>query len=132
MSACASANKTTSWGRARAARLPGPSSSDGRTPRASADRPPYRRFSAPASRPRFRASAVADALRELAGRGRPVIPDLETAIIQLYALLVFPHLVFGSYGTTIDDDATDRQITHGVDMFLGHYAPPMPPVPPEV
>lgn len=71
--------------------------------------------------------AVADALRELAGRGRLVIHDLRTAIIQLYALLVFPHLVFGSYGTTIDDDATDRLITHGVDMFLGYYAPPGPP-----
>lgn len=71
--------------------------------------------------------AVAEALRELAGRGRLVVPDLETAIIQLYALLVFPHLVFGSYGTTIDDDATDRLITHGVDMFLGYYAPPVPP-----
>ncbi|WLQ34799.1 TetR/AcrR family transcriptional regulator [Streptomyces castrisilvae] len=71
--------------------------------------------------------AVADALRELAGRGRLVIPDLETAIVQLYALLVFPHLVFGSYGTTLDDDATDRLVTHGVDMFLGYYAPPAPP-----
>ncbi|WP_406452021.1 TetR/AcrR family transcriptional regulator [Streptomyces sp. NBC_00876] len=74
--------------------------------------------------------AVADALRELAGRGRLVIPDLETAIIQLYALLVFPHLVFGSYGTTIDDEATDRLVTHGVDMFLGYYAPPSSPASP--
>ncbi|MFE6972125.1 TetR/AcrR family transcriptional regulator [Streptomyces sp. NPDC057682] len=68
--------------------------------------------------------AVADALRALADRGRLVVPDLDTAIIQLYALLVFPHLVFGSYGTTLDDDATDRLITHGVDMFLGYYAAP--------
>lgn len=67
--------------------------------------------------------AVADALRVLADRGRLEIPDLETAIIQLYALLVFPHLVFGSYGTAIDDAATDRLVTGGVDMFLGHYAP---------
>jgi TetR/AcrR family transcriptional regulator, mexJK operon transcriptional repressor len=69
--------------------------------------------------------AVADALRTLADRGRLNIPaaDLRTAIIQLYALLVFPHLVFGTYGTSIDDDATDRLITSGVDMFLGHYAP---------
>ncbi|MER6114616.1 TetR/AcrR family transcriptional regulator [Streptomyces sp. NPDC001743] len=71
--------------------------------------------------------AVAEALRELAGCGRLVVPDLETAIIQLYALLVFPHLVFGSYGTTIDDDATERLITHGVDMFLAYYAAPVPP-----
>ncbi|WNI23821.1 TetR/AcrR family transcriptional regulator [Streptomyces sp. ITFR-16] len=70
--------------------------------------------------------AVADALRALADRGRLVITDLDTAIVQLYALLVFPHLVLGSYGTTIDDDATERLITHGVDMFLGYYAPPGP------
>lgn len=68
--------------------------------------------------------AVTNALRTLADQGRLVIPDLEAAIIQLYALLVFPHMVFGSYGTHIDDDLTDRLITSGVDMFLNHYGPP--------
>ncbi|MGP3632121.1 TetR/AcrR family transcriptional regulator [Streptomyces sp. 24-1644] len=67
--------------------------------------------------------AVADALRTLTERGRLDIPHLETAIVQLYALLVFPHLVFSSYGTAIDDAATDRLITGGVDMFLSYYAP---------
>jgi AcrR family transcriptional regulator len=67
--------------------------------------------------------AVADALRNLADRGRLEIPDLEVAIIQLYSLLLFPHLVFSTYGTTIDDDLTDRLISSGVDMFLGHYTP---------
>ncbi|MDX3241583.1 TetR/AcrR family transcriptional regulator [Streptomyces sp. ME18-1-4] len=67
--------------------------------------------------------AVAKALRILADQGRLAIPDLEAAIIQLYALLVFPHMVFGSYGTHIDDDLTDRLITSGVDMFLSHYSP---------
>ncbi len=65
--------------------------------------------------------AVAGALRTLVDQGRLVIPDLEAAIIQLYALLVFPHVVFGAYGTHIDDDLTDRLITGGVDMFLSHY-----------
>lgn len=65
--------------------------------------------------------AVAGALRTLADQGRLVIPDLEAAIIQLYALLVFPHMVFSTYGTHIDDDLTDRLITSGVDMFLSHY-----------
>ncbi|MEK8144001.1 TetR/AcrR family transcriptional regulator C-terminal domain-containing protein [Streptomyces sp. M10(2022)] len=79
----------------------------------------------PALSPPAAIPAVADALRTLADRGRLDIPgpELKTAIIQLYALLVFPNLVFGSYGTSIDDDATDRLITGGVDMFLGHYAP---------
>lgn len=65
--------------------------------------------------------AVAGALRTLADQGRLVIPDLEPAIIQLYALLVFPHMVFSAYGTHIDDDLTERLITSGVDMFLNHY-----------
>ncbi|MEU3662805.1 TetR/AcrR family transcriptional regulator [Streptomyces sp. NPDC032940] len=67
--------------------------------------------------------AAAQALRTLADQGRLVIPDPETAIIQLYALLIFPHLVFGTYGTHIDEDLTDRLIVSGVDMFLGHYGP---------
>jgi TetR/AcrR family transcriptional repressor of mexJK operon len=67
--------------------------------------------------------AVAGTLRTLADQGRLVIPDQEIAIIQLYALLVFPHMVFGAYGTHIDEDITDRLITSGVDMFLEHYGP---------
>ncbi|MGW3730323.1 TetR/AcrR family transcriptional regulator C-terminal domain-containing protein [Streptomyces sp. NPDC000851] len=67
--------------------------------------------------------AVAGALRALADQGRLVIPDLEAAIIQLYALLVFPHMVFSTYGTHIEDDLTDRLIVSGVDMFLRHYGP---------
>ncbi|MFE1510972.1 TetR/AcrR family transcriptional regulator [Streptomyces sp. NPDC058726] len=67
--------------------------------------------------------AVAKVLRTLVDQGRLVIPDLEAAIIQLYALLLFPHMVFGSYGTHIDDDLTGRLLTSGVDMFLSHYSP---------
>ncbi|MGN9761943.1 TetR/AcrR family transcriptional regulator [Streptomyces sp. SD31] len=67
--------------------------------------------------------AVAGALRTLAEQGRLAIPDLQVAIIQFYGLLVFPHMVFSSYGTHIDEDLTDRLITSGVDMFLNHYGP---------
>jgi AcrR family transcriptional regulator len=72
--------------------------------------------------------AVAGALRTLADQGRLAIPDLEVAIIQLYALLVHPHMVFSTYGTHIEDTLTDRLIVSGVDMFLGYYGPgrPMP------
>ncbi|MEV0318485.1 TetR/AcrR family transcriptional regulator [Streptomyces sp. NPDC050658] len=65
--------------------------------------------------------AIAGALRELADQGRLDVPDTEVAVIQLYALLVFPHLVFGSYGTDISDGLTERLIVAGVDMFLGCY-----------
>lgn len=67
--------------------------------------------------------AVANALRALAEQGRLQIPDLQVAIIQFYGLLVFPHMVFSSYGTHIDEELTGRLITSGVDMFLDHYGP---------
>ncbi|MGW4204134.1 TetR/AcrR family transcriptional regulator [Streptomyces sp. NPDC004726] len=67
--------------------------------------------------------AVADALRALVDRGRLTIPDLEVATIQLHALLVHPHLVFGHYGATIGDELTDQLVVSGVDMFLKYYAP---------
>ncbi|MFF7642979.1 TetR/AcrR family transcriptional regulator C-terminal domain-containing protein [Streptomyces canus] len=66
---------------------------------------------------------VAGALRQLVEQGRLDIPDIEVAVLQLYSLLLYPHLVFNAYGTDIDDSLTDRLITSGVDMFLGHYAP---------
>lgn len=65
---------------------------------------------------------VAGALEHLVAQGRLDIPDIEVAILQLYSLLAYPHLVFSAYGTDIDDDLTDRLITNGVDMFLDHYA----------
>ncbi|WP_327318670.1 TetR/AcrR family transcriptional regulator [Streptomyces sp. NBC_01235] len=67
--------------------------------------------------------AVANTLRHLADQGRLDIPDIEVATLQLYSLLLFPHLVFSTYGTTIDDDLTDRLVAGGVDMFLGQYTP---------
>ncbi|WP_225834384.1 TetR/AcrR family transcriptional regulator [Streptomyces sp. NK08204] len=66
---------------------------------------------------------VAGALQHLVDEGRLDVPDIEVAILQLYALLLYPHLVFGAYGTTIDDGLTDRLIASGVDMFLRHYTP---------
>ncbi|MGW0559856.1 hypothetical protein ACWDZ4_04310 [Streptomyces sp. NPDC003016] len=62
----------------------------------------------------------------MAGQRQLVVPDLETAIIQLYALPAFPHMVFGAYGTAIDDGLTERLITGGVDMFQSHYGPQDP------
>ena len=69
------------------------------------------------------------ALGRLAAAGRLDIPDLDVAIIQLYSLLVFPHLVFATYGTAVADDLADRLVTGGVDMFLSSYEPAHPPTP---
>ncbi|MFE9437971.1 TetR/AcrR family transcriptional regulator [Streptomyces sp. NPDC006602] len=66
--------------------------------------------------------AMAGALEQLVAKGRLTIPDIEVAIIQLYSLLLFPHLVFSTYGTEPSTDLTDRLIAHGVEMFLGHYS----------
>ncbi|GAA3824582.1 TetR/AcrR family transcriptional regulator [Streptomyces phyllanthi] len=68
--------------------------------------------------------AVAGALEQLVAKGRLAIPDLEVAIIQLYSLLLYPQLVFSSYGTELNADLTDRLIAQGVEMFLDHYATP--------
>ncbi|MFE9649264.1 TetR/AcrR family transcriptional regulator [Streptomyces sp. NPDC006365] len=70
--------------------------------------------------------AVAGALEQLVAKGRLAIPDLEVAILQLYSLLLYPHLVFSTYGTEIDADLTDRLTAQGVGMFLDHYTPPAP------
>lgn len=73
--------------------------------------------------PRLHHPAAAAALDGLAAAGRLDIPDTGLAIVQLYSLLVFPHLVFHTYGADMDDDFADRLVTGGVDMFLAHYAP---------
>ncbi|MEV6103141.1 TetR/AcrR family transcriptional regulator [Streptomyces sp. NPDC051940] len=65
--------------------------------------------------------AVAEALTRLCDRGRLAIPDLRVAVLQLYSLLYYPHLVFAAYGTSVDADLTERLISGGVDMFLGRY-----------
>jgi TetR/AcrR family transcriptional repressor of mexJK operon len=65
---------------------------------------------------------VAEALRTLHARGRLAIGDVEVAVLQLYALFVFPHLVVGQYGTALDDEATEKLLDAGVGMFLAYYA----------
>jgi AcrR family transcriptional regulator len=67
--------------------------------------------------------AAGAALARLDAAGRLDIPDVELAVLQLYSLLVFPHMVFTGYGTSVDDALADRLITVGVDMFLTYYAP---------
>ncbi|MEE4545345.1 TetR/AcrR family transcriptional regulator [Streptomyces sp. V4-01] len=67
--------------------------------------------------------AAGAALARLTATGRLDIPDPDVAIMQLYSLLVFPHLVFSAYGTEVDDDFADRLVTGGVEMFLACYTP---------
>jgi TetR/AcrR family transcriptional repressor of mexJK operon len=66
--------------------------------------------------------ALAAAFERLITAGRLTMPDVETAILQLYALVLYPHLVHSAYGTTLDPVTTERLIDSGVDMFLSFYA----------
>jgi TetR/AcrR family transcriptional regulator, mexJK operon transcriptional repressor len=69
---------------------------------------------------------LATVLDQLIQRGQLAIPDTEVAVIQLYALTLYPHLVYSSHGATIDDALADHLIATGVDMFLTYYNPPGP------
>lgn len=66
--------------------------------------------------------ALAGAFERLITDGRLTMPDVNTAIIQLYALVLYPHLVHSTYGATLDRHTTDELIDTGVDMFLQYYA----------
>jgi hypothetical protein len=50
------------------------------------------------------------------------MPDVDTAILQLYALVLYPHLVHSTYGATLDEHTTGKLIETGVEMFLQYYA----------
>ncbi|KPI32943.1 transcriptional regulator, TetR family [Actinobacteria bacterium OV450] len=67
-------------------------------------------------------AALATALGRLDDRGLLRIPDMELAVLQLSGLVLSPHLVYGVYGTALDEDLAERLIQGGVDMFLHRYA----------
>jgi TetR/AcrR family transcriptional repressor of mexJK operon len=69
---------------------------------------------------------LANVLARLVERGQLAIPDMEVAVIHLYGLTLYPHLVYSSYGATIDEVLSEQLITTGVDMFLTYYRPPGP------
>jgi AcrR family transcriptional regulator len=49
------------------------------------------------------------------------IPNMDLALVQFYALVLYPHIVHSAYGDTLNEDFTDELITTGVDMFLSYY-----------
>jgi AcrR family transcriptional regulator len=64
---------------------------------------------------------IADVLERRCERGELQIPNLTLAVLQLYSLTLYPHLVFNSFGSRLDPALTDALIERGVDMFLGYY-----------
>jgi AcrR family transcriptional regulator len=67
------------------------------------------------------APPIAGALRDLSGRGDLDVPDPDLAVIQFYALTVYPHIVRSMFGIGLDQRATEDLLTSGVDMFLSYY-----------
>lgn len=72
------------------------------------------------------APAIAIALRDLAKRGELDVPNPELAVIQFYALTVYPHIVRSMFGISLDPQATEELLTSGVDTFLSYYRPAAP------
>ncbi len=70
------------------------------------------------------APVIAAALRELSASGEMDVPDPDLAVIQLYALTVYPHLVRSMFGTSLGQRATEDLLTSGVDMFVSYYQAP--------
>ncbi|MFJ4501176.1 TetR/AcrR family transcriptional regulator [Streptomyces sp. NPDC088864] len=52
------------------------------------------------------------------------IPDMQVAILQFYALVLYPHIVHSGYGERLAPDLAERLVQHGVDMFLSYYRTP--------
>ncbi|MFF3394583.1 TetR/AcrR family transcriptional regulator [Streptomyces sp. NPDC002669] len=49
------------------------------------------------------------------------IPDMDVAIIQFYALVLYPHVVHSTYGDRLPPALAEQLIERGVDMFLEYY-----------
>lgn len=64
------------------------------------------------------AEPLAEALRDCADLR---IPDMDVALVQFYALVLYPHIVHSAYGERLDPEFTEALITTGVDMFLTYY-----------
>lgn len=67
------------------------------------------------------APVIAAALRDLSRRGQLAVPDPDLAVIQFYALTVYPHIIRSMFGISLDQHATEKLLTSGVDMFLSYY-----------
>jgi TetR/AcrR family transcriptional repressor of mexJK operon len=67
------------------------------------------------------APVIADILRDLSGRGDLDVPDPDLAVIQFYALTVYPHIVRSMFGVQLDPRVTEDLLASGVDMFLSYY-----------
>jgi TetR/AcrR family transcriptional regulator, mexJK operon transcriptional repressor len=62
-------------------------------------------------------------LEPLAERGVLIVPDVTVAVLQLYSLTLYPHLVASLYGDKLRPNLDQWLIIYGVEMFLKFYRP---------
>jgi TetR/AcrR family transcriptional regulator, mexJK operon transcriptional repressor len=75
-----------------------------------------------ASGPSPTSAVLADEFRKRIENGELDIPDLELALTQLYALVLYPHFAHIAYGEQIARKRAHDLINQGVDMFLTYYS----------
>jgi TetR/AcrR family transcriptional repressor of mexJK operon len=69
-------------------------------------------------------ATLAEELRRRIDAGELDIPDIDSALIQLYGLVLYPHFTHIAYGERIDKKRANDLINRGVDMFLTYYSAP--------
>lgn len=67
-------------------------------------------------------AVLAAEFRKRIDAGELNMPDIDLALVQLYALVLYPHFTHIAYGERIDRKRTQELINHGVDMFLAYYS----------
>jgi TetR/AcrR family transcriptional repressor of mexJK operon len=60
-------------------------------------------------------------LGRLIAAGELSIADVDLAVVQLFALTLYPHLVYSSEGAAVPPELSEQLIVKGVDMFLSYY-----------
>lgn len=65
---------------------------------------------------------LADEFSKRMDSGELEIPNIDVALIQLYALVLYPHFTNMAYGERIDERRAHELINQGVDMFLTYYS----------
>jgi AcrR family transcriptional regulator len=65
---------------------------------------------------------LAEELCKRIDAGELNIPDIDLALVQLYALVLYPHFTHIAYGERIDEKRAHELINRGVDMFLTYYS----------
>jgi TetR/AcrR family transcriptional repressor of mexJK operon len=65
---------------------------------------------------------LGEEFRKRIDAGELDIPDIDLALVQLYALVLYPHFTHSAYGERIGKKRAHELIDRGVDMFLTYYS----------